>query len=216
MLLVETRRRNVLSFASPLAQKGFQVVIEHSVSAAVSRASEFVPDLTILDAASMRAKGSRMCRRLRNSVDGSRIILVVRDDKCSDLTCGADVILEQPFTSRKLVNAARRLLPTTDGEWLVAGLIELNVSEMRVRCRGREVRLTPKSSQLLHVLMSNAGNVVTRKELIKRVWETDYLGDTRTLDVHINWLRCAIEKEPRRPQLLKTVRREGYYLAVSS
>ena len=157
-----------------------------------------------------------MCRRLRNSVDGSRIILVVRDDKCSDTTCGADVILEQPFTSRKLVNAVRRLLPTTDGKWLVAGLIELNVSEMRVRCRGREVRLTPKSSQLLHVLMSNAGNVVSRKELIKRVWETDYLGDTRTLDVHINWLRCAIEKEPRRPQLLKTVRREGYYLAVSS
>jgi DNA-binding response OmpR family regulator len=214
VLLVETRRRTAVSFASPLEENGFQIAIAYSVSSAVERASEFAPDLTIIDAASMKAKGVRMCRKLREAVDGGKIILVVSDDKRSDLACGADVILGQPFTPRKLLNAIRCLLPTTEGEWLVRGQIELNVSERRVRCQGREGGLTPKTTKLLRLLMTRAGRVVTRRELIKRVWDTDYLGDTRTLDVHINWLRRAIEEDPGRPKLLKTVRRKGYCLEV--
>lgn len=214
VLLIEKRRRNAISFGVSLEKKGFQLAIEHNVSDAVQRASEFAPDMTILDAASMRTTGSRMCRSLRKSIVDSHIILVVPEGSSATSDCGADLVLGHPFTPRKLLNAVRRLLPNSDGEWLIAGPVELNVSQLKVRRRGREVRLTPKSAQLLRILMSRARKVVTRKELIKRVWDTDYLGDTRTLDVHISWLRHAIEKNPRQPRLVKTVRRQGYYLEV--
>lgn len=216
VLLVETRGRNALSFALPLQKKGFEIAIEHNVDGAVKRASVFEPDLTILDAASMYATGSRMCRRLHNSINGSLIILVVPEGASAVSNCGADLVLGHPFTPRKLVNAIQRMLPNSDGEWLVSGPVELNVRQRKVRRRGREVRITPKCAQLLRILMSRAGKLVTRKELIKRVWDTDYLGDTRTLDVHISWVRHAIEEDPRRPRLVKTVRRRGYSLVSTS
>lgn len=211
VLLIETSRTSALSFAPPLEKKGYRVAIEHSVSSALKRASSFDPQLMVLDAASLRTSGSRMCRSARQSLNGVRIVLVVGEEVKPDPRCGADLILIHPFTPRKLLNAVHRLLPVMEEEgWLQAGPIRLNLKQRRVLCGDRDESLTPKQARLLEILMRNAGELVSRKTLIKEVWETDYIGDTRTLDVHVSWLRRVIEKDPRRPRYLKTLRGRGY------
>ena len=127
-----------------------------------------------------------------------------------------DIGLVKPFTSRKLINAVKRLAPLPAGTWRTLGPLKLSIKQRRVQCWDTEKRLTPKEAKLLQVLVNRAGSTVSRKHLIKQVWETDYLGDTRTLDVHISWLRRAIEKDPLDPRLLKTVRGKGYRLDVSN
>lgn len=215
VLLIETSRTSAPSFAPPLEKKGYYVAIENSVSSALKRAKRFDPQLVVLDAASLRTSGARMCRRARAALNGIRIVLVVGEDVRPDPKCGADLVLVHPFTPRKLLNAVQRLLPvlSQDG-WIEKGPIRLNLAERRVMCGSRDESLTPKQARLLALLMRRTGEVVTRKQLIKQVWETDYIGDTRTLDVHISWLRSVIEKDPRRPRYLKTLRGKGYRLDV--
>jgi DNA-binding response OmpR family regulator len=94
------------------------------------------------------------------------------------------------------------------------GAIRLDLEQRRVRCHGRESRLTPRLTKILKILMLNAGKVVEREVLFREAWETEYVEDTRTLDVHINWLRKAIEADPKHPQYLKTLRGVGYRLDV--
>jgi len=96
------------------------------------------------------------------------------------------------------------------------GLIRLDTERRRVRCQGREARLTPRLAQLLQILMEHPGAVVERAQLFRQVWKTEYTEDTRTLDVHISWLREALEEDPRHPQFLKTIRGVGYRLDASS
>ena len=93
-----------------------------------------------------------------------------------------------------------------------SGPIHLDLERRQVRCEDRETHLTPRLTRLLRMLMENTGEVLERKQLFRRVWKTEYTGDTRTLDVHISWLRSAIEKDPRRPKYLKTIRGVGYRL----
>lgn len=217
VLLIETSRTSAPSFAHFLERRGYTLAIEHSVGRAIRRAQMFDPALLILDAASLRTSGVRMCRQVKHSLNGVRIVLVVGEDITPDPRCGADSILVQPFTPRKLLNAVHRLLPVSlqDG-WLQAGPIQLNVTERRVQCGDRDESLTPKQARLLEVFMRNSGEVISRRDLIKQVWETDYIGDTRTLDVHISWLRRVLERDPRKPRYLKTLRRRGYQLDVGS
>jgi DNA-binding response OmpR family regulator len=122
------------------------------------------------------------------------------------------VILELPFTSRKLLNRIAPLLPGDGKNIIHVGFIRLDLELKRVRCKGREARLTPRLTHLLRVMMQHAGEAVERQKLFSEVWETQYTGDTRTLDVHISWLREAIEADPRHPQFLKTIRGVGYRL----
>jgi DNA-binding response OmpR family regulator len=90
----------------------------------------------------------------------------------------------------------------------------LDLERKRVRCQGKEARLTPRMTHLLQVLMRHPGEVLEREQLFREVWKTEYMGDTRTLDVHISWLREAIEEDPHKPHLLKTIRGVGYRLDV--
>jgi DNA-binding response OmpR family regulator len=94
------------------------------------------------------------------------------------------------------------------------GSIRLDLERKRVRCQGREAFLTPRLVHLLHTLMQHPGEVIDRKQLFREVWNTEYTGDTRPLDVHISWLRQAIEEDPRKPHILKTIRGVGYRLDV--
>ena len=122
--------------------------------------------------------------------------------------------LVHPFTPRKLLNRVECLLPGDDNFTLEAGPISLNLSQLKVRCYKKETRLTPKLAKLIELFMQNPGRLMTRKKLIRKVWHTDYTGDTRTLDVHMSWLRHAIEPDPSDPQLLKTIRGMGYRLDI--
>jgi DNA-binding response OmpR family regulator len=126
---------------------------------------------------------------------------------------GAAEILIPPFTSRKLINRLKRILKD-EGKVLQAGGLTLKSGTRCVNNGCREWRLTPKEFELLKVFMRNPGRVLSRRFLMKKVWKTDYMGDTRTLDVHIRWLREKIEKNPSAPVYLRTVRRVGYRFEV--
>lgn len=186
--------------------------VAHKVDASLDGVGSSKPDLIILDAASMQTSGTRMCRTTRSMLSGTPIILVAPNGTRPDAGCGANVTLIHPFTPRKLLNRVARLLPADERFALVSGPIRLNMAQRTVRSHGRESRLTPKQAKLLEVFMHSPGQLMTRETLIRQVWHTDYTGDTRTLDVHMSWLRRAIEPDPARPRYLKTIRGMGYRL----
>jgi DNA-binding response OmpR family regulator len=212
ILLIESGRASVPSFASALEKKGFGVSIHHAIEPALSAAEGLHPDIVVLDAASMQTSGTRMCRAARARLDGVPIVLVAPENSRPDPGNGASLTLVQPFTPRKLLNRITRLLPGDERYSLELGPIVLNLAQRKLRCQGRDSRLTPKQVRLLEVFMQNPGKLMTRQTLIRQVWHTDYTGDTRTLDVHMSWLRRAIEPDPKRPRFLKTIRGMGYRL----
>lgn len=214
ILLIESERANAPSFAPALEKKGYSVATHHQVDAALARLADSRPDLLILDAASMKTSGTRMSRAARGALNGVPIVLVAPAGTRVDPGNGATLTLVHPLTPRKLLNRVARLLPGDDSFSLEVGPIKLNLAQRKVRCRGKDSRLTPKQARLLEVFMHNPGKLLTRATLIRQVWHTDYTGDTRTLDVHMSWLRRSLDEDPRRPGLLKTIRGMGYRLDV--
>jgi len=212
VFLIESSRASAPSFSPALERKGYQVYIHHQVDQALSAAKKKQPDVLILDAASMRTSGTRMSRKLRSTLDGVPIILISPQGSTPDRGNGASITLVQPFTPRKLLNRIERLLPGDERHVLSTGPLKLDLAKCRVRCHKKETRITPKLAKLLELFMQNPGRLMTRKAIIRKVWHTDYTGDTRTLDVHMSWLRQAIEADPGNPQLLKTIRGMGYRL----
>ncbi len=214
ILWIEGRRAESPSFIPSVRKKGYYVDVVPTGTAALERLSGISPDLVVINAASMRTSGKRICRSLRTSIKNLPIILVTSADQSAVEDTNATVVLHLPFTSRKLLNRIVRLLPGDGNKTLDAGPIHLDLELRRVKCKGREARLTPRLTQILEMLMRRHGEVVQREELFRKVWNTEYTGDTRTLDVHISWLRQAIEQDPRNPEYLKTIRGVGYRLDV--
>jgi DNA-binding response OmpR family regulator len=216
VLLVESNKASAPSFAPALEKRGYEVTVAHTAPDAIDKANGAA--VVVVDAASLKTSGARMCRELRKALGHVRILLVVDKKTAVDANgkLEADLTLQHPFTPRKLLNGVNRLMPAEDGITLQAGPIKLNLGQRKVKCGAREERLTPKESKLLEVLMRHSGEVVSRKVLIKQVWETDYTGDTRTLDVHVSWLRSIIEPNPLKPRYLKTLRGQGYRLDVGA
>ncbi|NIM92307.1 MAG: hypothetical protein GTO18_01145 [Anaerolineales bacterium] len=215
IILIESSRTSVPSFAPALEKKGYSVDIYHKVDDAIRAAEKDPPDIVVLDAASMRTSGTRMSRNARAKLDGLPIILVSPQGSLPDPGNGASLTLVHPFTPRKLLNRVARLLPGDESYVLEVGKIRLNLAQRKVYSMGKEARLTPKQAKLLEVFMLNPGRLLTRKSLIRQVWQTDYTGDTRTLDVHMSWLRQAIEPDPNQPIFLKTIRGMGYRFDIS-
>jgi DNA-binding response OmpR family regulator len=174
---------------------------------------EVSPSLVVINAASLRSTGLRICQSLREKDSKLPIILILESDKSVDKDA-ADAVLSLPFTVQKLVNRIKPLLPGDGKNVLHVGPIRLDLEKRRVRCLGRNSKLTPRLVTLLHLLMDKHGEVVERNWLFKKAWETNYTGDTRTLDVHISWLRGAIELDPDNPKFLRTIRGVGYRLDV--
>lgn len=212
ILIIESQRTSAPSFAPALEKKGYTVAIEHNTQDALKKHQAVNPAVVVLDAASLKTSGSRMCRALVQQLNGTPIILLADRKNLPDENCGARLILVHPFTPRKLLNGIARLLPSDDRDCLQVGPIKLNLAQRKVSCGEREERVTPKQAKLLEMFLRHPGELITRKYLIKHVWDTDYTGDTRTLDVHMSWLRDVIEPNPSRPRYLKTVRGQGYRL----
>jgi DNA-binding response OmpR family regulator len=212
ILLIESRRASAPSYAPALEKKGYRVLVHHKIDHAITSAQNDSPDLVVLDAASMQASGARLARSVRAGLDGVPILLVSPRGSDPGRTTGASAILVQPFTPRKLINRVARLVPGDARFSVEVGPIKLNLAQRTVRCLGREARLTPKEARLLEVFLHNPERLLTREALIRQVWHTDYTGDTRTLDVHMSWLRHALEPNPKRPRFLKTIRGMGYRL----
>ncbi|HSF79955.1 MAG TPA: response regulator transcription factor [Anaerolineales bacterium] len=214
ILWIEGKRAEGPSFIPTMRKKGFEVEIVSTGNEALKRLFEIDPDATILNSASMRSSGKRICKSLREQMDGMPILVIASADSEVPEDICAQVVLKLPFTARKLINRIVPLLPGDGGNMLHIGPIRLDMEKKRVRCQGREARLTPRLAELLRALMQNHGIVLEREELFRKIWNTEYTGDTRTLDVHISWLRQAIEEDPRKPQFLKTMRGVGYRLDI--
>ncbi len=212
ILWIEGKRADAPSFIPSLRKKDFLVETVPTGAAALSHFSEFKPDLIVINAASLRSNGRRICLDFRQKHKEIPILLILNPEQSAGDDVCANTVLVLPFTQRKLINRIMPLLPG-DGENLThLGSIQLDLERKMVRCQGREARLTPRLTQLLHILMQHAGEVVERENLFRETWKTEYIGDTRTLDVHISWLRQAIEADPRKPKFLKTIRGVGYRL----
>jgi DNA-binding response OmpR family regulator len=216
ILLMESERANAQSYAPALEKRGYAVTVEHNTATALKRVQTLRPEVVVLNASSLKTSGERICHRLRAASSGLPIVLVVDKRNLPSPACEASVTLVTPFTPRKLLNSVARLLPGDESACLQVGPIKLYPALRRVQCGGREERVTPKQAKLLEMFLRAPGQLLTRKAIIKYVWDTDYTGDTRTLDVHMSWLRGVIEADPRKPRYLKTVRREGYRLDVGS
>jgi DNA-binding response OmpR family regulator len=214
ILWIEGKRADGPSFIPGLRKKGFLVDTVPTGKAALSRIMEAPSDLVVVDASSLRTSGKRICQDIRAEKNGLPILLIANPDRPDTQDDCANTVLKQPFTIRKLINRIMPLLPAPGNSSLQAGPIELDFKRKMVRCDEREVRLTPRLAHLLKILMEHPGEVLEREKLFREVWNTEYTGDTRTLDVHISWLRQAIEISPRQPRFLKTIRGVGYRLDV--
>jgi DNA-binding response OmpR family regulator len=213
ILIIESKHADKPTFAAALQKKGFGVESAFSGSDALERLAKIDPDLVVVNAASLRSSGGRICQALRNEKKSLPLVLVMDKGKPPEKSA-ADVVLNLPFTPQKLINRVRVMLPGDGKNVLHVGPIRLDSEHRRVRCLGKNERLTPRLTHLLKLLMEHRGEVVERESLFKKVWETNYTGDTRTLDVHISWLRKAIEIDPDHPRFLKTIRGVGYRLDV--
>ena len=214
LLWIEGKRAERPSFVPSLRKKDYLVEEVPTGSAALEHLLEFDPDLVVVNASSLRTSGKRICRELRQNAAALPILIILSSSQNLTGESCANAVLTLPFTVRKLINRINRLLPGDGENLLHVGHIRLDLEHKRVRCLGREARLTPRLTRLLQVLMRHPGEVVKREQLFREVWSTEYTEDTRTLDVHISWLRATLEEDPRKPQFLKTIRGVGYRLDV--
>jgi len=214
VLLLESERANAPSFAAALEKRGYALTVERTAKAALKRSQSLGPDILVLNAASLKTSGARICRQLKTASNGRPIVVIADKKNVPDPNCGASAMLVAPFTPRKLLNSVARLLPGDESTNLQVGPIKLNLAQRRISCAGREERVTPKQARLLEMFLRAPGQLLSRKAIIKHVWDTDYTGDTRTLDVHMSWLRGVIEPNPRKPRYLKTLRGQGYRLDI--
>lgn len=214
ILIIEGKRGNYASFGEELNDKGYQVLKAPSGRAGLDLLKSTDPHVAIVDAASLRTSGVRICQSIRVSMDSLPIILIVEKKTTVPKSIDANLVLKLPFTVQKLVNRLHAYHPTDEKYVYHAGPIELNIRTQLVTCNDRQTKLTPRLVEILKMLIENQGEVIGREPLFTKIWETEYIGDTRTLDVHISWLRKAVEVDPRNPKFIRTERGVGYILEV--
>jgi len=201
------------ALVSELRGKGLTIESVPTGKAALKRLDKFDPNIIVVDAESLRTSGLRICQSLHEAADGELpVILIANPDRPIGKNPCVRFTLKQPFTVRKIYNRITSLLPSDGNHVEEVGAIALDMDRSVVTSNDRESHLTPRLAKLLKMLMDKPGEVIDRETLFKEVWSTDYMGDTRTLDVHISWLRKAIEQNPRKPRHLITIRGVGYRL----
>lgn len=207
-----------------LGKEGYATHVAHDGQRGLELVLQQQPDVVILDVLMPEMNGWEVCRELRRHSPVPILMLTALGDEVDrvlGLELGADDYLTKPFSTRELLARLHALLRRVDldrnyretEEELSVGRVTVNLLTRRVFKDGDELTLRYKEFELLSLLMSRAGEVVTRAELFDKIWGTDWLGDTRTLDVHIRWLREKIEDDPGDPRYIQTVRGVGYRYA---
>ncbi|GHD29344.1 response regulator transcription factor [Nocardiopsis kunsanensis] len=219
VLVVEDEESYSDALSYMLRKEGFEVVVAPTGNVALETFDRTGADLVLLDLMLPGLSGTEVCRALRQKSNVPVIMLTAKDseiDKVVGLELGADDYVTKPFSSRELVARIRAVLRRRGEEdvplpaALEAGPVRMDVERHVVTVRGEDVQLPLKEFELLEVLLRNAGRVLTRMQLIDRVWGADYVGDTKTLDVHVKRLRAKIEDDPSHPRYIVTVRGLGY------
>jgi two-component system, OmpR family, phosphate regulon response regulator PhoB len=224
VLLVDDEESIVESIEYALSQEGFEVVSAHNGQEALQKVQLEKPNLIVLDLMLPELSGLEVCRILRRERNETPIIMLTAKgeeiDRVIGLEVGADDYLVKPFSLRELIARIRALLrrskisETDDSQPQMHQYddLEMNLTEHKVMVRNKQVELSPKEFKILAMLMSAPNKVFSREELLEQVWGLDFYGDTKTVDVHIRWLREKIEKDPSNPQYVQTVRGFGYRL----
>jgi DNA-binding response OmpR family regulator len=195
-------------------EKRYMVFVAHSGKQGLALTKKHNPQVVILDAISLRTPGDRICQNLQDNLTGIPIIHLYPGPGKRP-KCQPDVVLVEPFTWRKVVNGIERLLMAEENDHIITcGPFSMNIDRRVLIAHGHETPLTPKQALLIETFLRHPGETLPRKLLMERVWDTDYMGDTRTLDVHIRWVRKSLESDPRKPRYLKTVRGVGYRLEL--
>lgn len=226
ILVVDDEPSLVATLDYNLRREGYEVVIARDGEAALEQARRTAPDLILLDVMLPKIDGIEVCRTLRRSSMVPILMLTARDgevDTVVGLEIGADDYMTKPFSMRELLARVKAQLrrsarpppepeeprAVVEAPILLADL-EINPSARSVRRAGRPVHLKPREFALLAFLARNPGRVFSRAHLLQQVWGEGFYGQTRTVDVHVRWLREKIEDDPRRPRLIETLRGVGY------
>jgi two-component system, OmpR family, response regulator RegX3 len=220
VLVVEDEEAYSDALSYMLRREGFEVSVAATGTDALIEFDRTGADIVLLDLMLPEMSGTEVCRQLRQKSNVPVIMITARDseiDKVVGLEIGADDYVTKPYSPRELVARIRAVLRRQTGDTseltppsLSAGPVRMDVDRHVVTVGGDAVQLPLKEFELLELLLRNAGRVLTRGQLIDRVWGADYVGDTKTLDVHVKRLRSKIEPEPSAPRYIVTVRGLGY------
>jgi DNA-binding response OmpR family regulator len=192
-----------------LERKGYQVTVAHTQRQATSCVRISYPDLLVVDVASFGPGGYRISEALRDRLHGTATILLLPEGH-DPAGSTADAFMTPPFTSRRLLYRVGQLAQALPSREVRAGHLVLDPDLRILYKAGQAMHLRPKEAALLALFMCNRGRVLSRREIMDKVWQTDYFEDTRTLNVHVRWVRLKIEDDPNRPRYLRTVRGVGY------
>lgn len=192
-----------------LERKEYQVILAHTRRQAVSRSRSLRPDILVVDVASFGTSGYRVLDAVQACLNEVPTILLLEEGHAIAAT-QAEAYMTPPFTSRKLLHRLRKVAETLPSREIRAGDLALDPVSRTLSKGQNTFHLRPKEAALLAMFMCNPGRVISRREIMKEVWDTDYVDDTRTLSVHVRWLRLKIEDDPGKPRLLRTVRGRGY------
>jgi two-component system response regulator RegX3 len=220
VILVEDEPDLAEPLAYLLRREGYEVEIAEDGPTAVAAFEERGCDIVLLDLMLPGMSGTEVCRRIRQTSAVPIVMVTAKDSEVDivvGLELGADDYVTKPYSARELLARMRAVLRRTaepdvdlDEHILTGGRVTLDIDRHSVAVDGSEISMPLKEFELLEVLMRNSGRVLTRGQLIDRVWGSDYFGDTKTLDVHIKRIRSRIEKTPSEPTMLVTVRGLGY------
>ena len=222
VLIVEDQETLSEPLAFLLRKEGFDVIIAPDGPTGLREFSQHEISIVLLDLMLPGMSGTEVCKKLRQSSTVPIIMVTARDtemDKIVGLELGADDYVTKPYSARELIARIRAVLrrgrgtsgpDQFDDEILEVGNVRMDVERHSVRVDGKEISIPLKEFDLLEYLMRNEGRVLTRGQLIDRVWGLDYVGDTKTLDVHVKRLRSKVEHDPSHPHHLITVRGLGY------
>ncbi len=227
VLVVEDEESFAEALSIGLQREGFRVELAGDGVAALERFSETAPDIVLLDIMLPKLSGLDVCREIRTTSDVPIIMVSAKGEELDavvGLEMGADDYVVKPYRLRELVARMRSVLRRfqakagasdgADGDpgdaAIVVGDVTVDPDSHELRVRGEKLSIPLREFELLHLLAENAGRVLTREVLINRVWGLDYVGDTKTLDVHIKRIRAKIEDDPSKPEKIVTIRGLGY------
>ena len=224
VLFVEDETSISGPFSKALAREGFEPVVARTAARALELAEQIEPDIVLLDLTLPDGDGRDVCRALRRRSSVPILMLTARGtetDRIVGLELGADDYVVKPFSGAEVIARIRAVLRRTGaasaesgarpvGEPVTVGVLEVDPGARRARLAGEELQLSRKEFDLLAELIGHAGRVVTREDLMARVWDENWFGSTKTLDVHVRWLRQKLGDAPESPRYLHTVRGVGF------
>jgi len=220
ILIIEDEENILEAVKYTLTQEGYDVFTSVDGEDGLEKAQEIKPDLVLLDVMLPKMDGFEVCRILRKDLEMPVFMISAKAeeiDRVVGLEIGADDYITKPFSMRELVvrvrNSLRRAalsLQVNDLEILKFGELEIHLTSHMAIVSGEEVSMKPKEFDLLYLLASNKGRAFTRDQILQRLWDREYIGDVRTVDVHVRWIREKIEINPSQPEKLVTIRGVGY------